>query len=193
MGAATLPVYARQIWKFGRRLWKAGCGMGSATALAGCTLVTQNPPQIDVASVALTGIGLFNQSFLVELCVTNPNRTPIAFERATFRLAVADAPLAEGVTESAVAIPALASVPVALAAQTTLRNLPGQLMSTLETATVAYRLSGVVQLASLPFGVPFSHAGQLSLLRAGEEYADTTAVPGETPCQSLPPLAEPIQ
>ena len=193
MGAATLPVGARQIRKPTRRLWRAARGMGLVTALAGCTLVTQSPPQVDVATVALTGIGLFNQSFLMELCVTNPNPTPIAFERATFRLAVADAPLAEGATESAVAIPALASVLVPLAAQTTLRNLPGQLMSTLETGTVAYRLSGVVQLASLPFGVPFSRAGQLSLLRAGEQYADTTAVPAGTRCQSSPPPVEPMQ
>ena len=188
-----LPGGVRRTKKPRRRLWNAGCGMGLATTLAGCALVTQNPPQVDVASVALTGIGLFNQSFLAELCVTNPNRTPIAFERATFRLAVADAPLAEGVTESAVAIPALASVLVPLAAQTTTRNLPGQLMSTLETGTIAYRLTGVVQLTSLPFGVPFSRAGQFSLLQAGEQYADTTAVPAGTRCQSSPPPVEPMQ
>ena len=38
-------------------------------------------------------------------------------------------------------------------------------MSTLETGTIAYRLTGVVQLTSLPFGVPFSRAGQLSRFR----------------------------
>ena len=133
--------------------------MGLVTALAGCALVTQNPPQVDVATVALTSIGLFNQNFLVTLCVTNLNPTQIAFNRVTCQIAVANAPLAEGATESAVAIPALASVLVPLAAQTTTRNLPGQLMSTLETGTIAYRLTGVVQLTSLPFGVPFSRAG----------------------------------
>ena len=193
MGAATLPVGARRSKKHGRRLWRAGGGMGLVTALAGCALVNQNPPQVDVANVTLTGIGLFNQSFLVELCVTNPNRIPIAFNRVTFRIAVADAPLADGVTETAVAIPALASVLVPLAAQTTVRNVPGQLMSTLETGTIRYRLTGVVQLTSLPFGVPFSRAGQLSLLQAGEQYADTTAVPAGTRCQSSPPPVEPMQ
>ena len=79
-------------------------GMGLTSALTGCALLAQSPPQVDVANVALTGIGLFNQSLSVTLCVTNPNRAPIAFDRVTFRIAVADAPLADGVTESAVAI-----------------------------------------------------------------------------------------
>ena len=127
------------------------------------------------------------------LCVTNPNPTQIAFNRVAFQIAVANAPLAEGATESAVAIPALASVLVPLAAQRITGNLPGQLMSTLKTGTIAYRLTGVVQLTSLPFGVPFSRAGQLSLLQAGEQYADTTAVPTGTRCQSSPPPVEPMQ
>jgi LEA14-like dessication related protein len=84
----------------------SGLGTGLASALAGCAFLTQIPPQVAVANVALTGIGLFNQSLSVTLCVTNPNRAPIAFDRVTFRIAVAGAPLADGVTESAVAIPA---------------------------------------------------------------------------------------
>ena len=96
--------------------------MGLATLVAGCTLVTQSPPQVDVANVALTGIGLFNQRLLVTLCVTNPNRSPLAFERVTFKIAVADAPLADGVTQSAVAVPALASVLVPVAVETTIRD-----------------------------------------------------------------------
>jgi LEA14-like dessication related protein len=168
-------------------------GMGLTSALTGCALLTQSPPQVDVANVALTGIGLFNQSLSVTLCVTNPNRAPIAFDRVTFRIAVANAPLADGVTESAVAIPASTSVLVPIAVQTTIRNLAAQLMSTLETGSIAYRLSGVVQLANLPFGVPFSREGHLTLLQAGEQYADMTAVPGETRCQLSPPIMEPVQ
>ena len=164
--------------------------MGLATLVAGCTLVTQSPPQVDVANVALTGIGLFNQRLLVTLCVTNPNRTPLAFERVTFKIAVADAPLADGVTQSAVAVPALASVLVPVAVETTIRDLPSQFVSTLQTGSIAYRLSGVVQLTSLPFGLPFSRAGQLTLLQVGEGYGDGTA---GTRCQSTRPLVEPIQ
>jgi LEA14-like dessication related protein len=164
-----------------------------ASALAGCAFLTQIPPQVAVADVALTGIGLFNQSLSVTLCVTNPNRAPIVFDRVTFRIAVAGAPLADGVTESAVAIPALASVLVPIAVETTIRNLAGQLMSTLETGSIVYRLSGVVQVAGLPFGVPFSREGRLALIQAGEQYADITAGPGRTRCQLSSPLVEPIQ
>ena len=137
----------------------ARLGIALTLAPAGCSLVTQSPPQVDVANVALTSIGLFNQSFLVTLCVTNQNHTSVAFRRVMFMITVADAPLADGATESAVAVPALSSVLVPVAAQTTIRNSPGQLLSTLETGAVAYRLSGVVHLASLPSGVPFSRAG----------------------------------
>ena len=66
--------------------------MGLVTALAGCALVTQNPPQVEVATVALTSIGLFNQNFPVTLCVTNTNPTQIAFNRVAFQIAVANAP-----------------------------------------------------------------------------------------------------
>ena len=191
--AATLPFGNGRLGKHGRLLRGRSLGLGMAIALAGCSLVTQSPPQVDVASVALTEVGLFNQSFLVTLCVTNPNSTPMAFEKVTFRIAMADAPFAAGVTESAVAIPALASVLVPIAAETTIRNLPGQLLSTLETGSFVYRLSGVVHLASLPFGVPFSRAGQLSLLQAGEAYADAAASPAATRCQSASPLLEPSQ
>jgi LEA14-like dessication related protein len=168
-------------------------GMGLTTALAGCAVLTQSPPQVAVANVALTGIGLFNQSLSVTLCVTNPNRAPIAFDRVTFRIAVANAPLAEGATVSTVAIPALTSVPVPIAIESTIRNLAFQLGSTLETGSIAYRLSGVVQLTNLPFGVPFSREGRLTLLQAGEQYADMTAVSGETRCQVSPPTMEPVQ
>ena len=177
----------------GRLCWGACLGAGLTAALAGCSVITQSPPQIDVADVVLTNIGLLNQSFLVTLCVTNPNPTSIAFHRVTFRIAVADAPLADGVTESDVAIPALASVLMPVAVQTTIRNLPRQLLSTLTTGSVAYRVSGVAQLTSLPFGVPFSGGGQFSLLQAGEAYAETAASSAATRCRPSPPFVEPSQ
>jgi hypothetical protein len=81
---------------------------------------------------------------------------------------------------------------VPVAAHTTVRDLPAQLLSTMETGAVTYRLSGVERLESMPFSLPFSRAGRLSLLQAGDDYADETAVAG-TRCQSTPPLVEPIQ
>ena len=169
-----------------RRLWM-WLGVSLVTAVAGCSLLTQTPPQVDVSAVAITAFAFLEQSLTVTLCVTNPNASQMVFQRVTFRLDVAGAPLADGATESGVAVPALASVLVPIAVETTTRNLADQLMSTVKAGSVTYRLDGVVHIVGLPFGIPFDRQGRLSVLHAGSLLADAAIDPSTTRCRT-PPL-----
>jgi len=54
----------------------------SATALlGGCALATATPPQVEIASVQLRGVGLLEQRLDVGLCAFNPNESELAFRR----------------------------------------------------------------------------------------------------------------
>ncbi len=160
----------------------------------GCTLVGGARPQIEVASVELRRVGLLDQSLRVGLCAFNPNDQDFAFRQLTVVLDVADAPLAEGVTDGAVLLPAHQSVLIPFDVATTTRNIPPQLLGILSAGAVEYRLHGSVQLAgSLGISVPFSHWGRLDVLSAGPALmvtagqallVDRTA-PGNVACGSL--------
>ncbi len=173
---------------------------GAAALLAGflllgtgCALLGAGRPQIEVASVELRRIGLLDQSLRLGLCAYNPNDQAFAFRRIDVALDVADMPLAEGVTDSAVLLPPHQSVLVPFDVATTTRNVPSQLLGTLVTGAVEYRLHGTVQLAgSLGISLPFSREGRLALLNAapalvvaaGQTLLADRAAPGNAGCGS---------
>ncbi len=178
-----------------RQMWGATAVLAGFLLLGtGCTLIGATRPQIEVASVELRRIGLLEQSLRVGLCAFNPNDQDFAFRRIIVALDVADAPLAEGITETAVLLPPHQSVLIPFDVATTTRNIPPQLLSTLLAGAVEYRLHGSVQLAgSLGITIPFSRQGRLDflsagpalLLAAGQTLLADRAAPRSTGCSSL--------
>ncbi len=165
------------------RAWRA-CGLGLlALANGGCTLLTASPPQVQVQSVQLQGLGLLDQALAVTLCVTNTNDAALGFRRVTTALDVAGLPLATGAAEVAVQLPAHAATLVPFAVTTTVRNLGPQLLAVLQSGSVAYRLHGTVQLEGvLPITVPYGRAGRLDVGTIGQALLADAGLPAATDC-----------
>ena len=159
-------------------------------AASGCAVLTATPPTVDVMAVQLTGIGPLEQRLAVTLCVTNPNRTELAFSRVTTALDVAGSPLAEGVSDVAVRLPPLSSTAVPFTVVTTVRNLGPQLGAIFRSGQVAYRLHGTVSLqGGLALTLPYSRSGRLDPLANGLDLAMSATDPAPSRCMGQPGLS----
>ena len=160
----------------------------AGSALAGCTLLAATPPSVQVTDVRLTGLGLTQQRLAVTLCVSNPNRTPLAFSRVTTNLDVAGAPLATGASDAAVQLPPLAATAVPLTVTTTEQNLGAQLLAVIQSGGVDYRLHGTVSLAGgLGLSIPYSRSGRLDPVASGLDLALAAAGPAPSRCAGAAP------
>ena len=156
-----------------------------ASLVAGCALASAAPPRIEVATVELREVGLLEQSLRVGLCVFNPNDQELAFRGISVGIDLAGAPLATVGSESSVLLPPHQSVLVHFGVATTVRNLGSQLLTTLMTGAIEYRLHGSVQLAgSLGLTVPFSRRGHLDLMDAGQDLLSDQAASAGVGCDS---------
>lgn len=141
------------------------------------------PPRVDVTGVELRGLGLLEQALGVGLCVTNPNRTELAFRCVAVTVDAAGAPLAEGAGDAPVRPPPLASVPVSFTVAVTARNFGPQLLGTARAGAVEYRMRGTVALAETPGAtLPFGRRGRLGPSKIGQELLASTAAPAAGPC-----------
>ena len=160
----------------------------AAFALPGCTLLTATPPSAEVTDVRLTGVGLTEQRLAVTLCVTNPNRSALAFSHITANLDVADTPLAAGASDNAVQLPPLSSTTVPFTVTATAQNLGPQLLGIIRTGTVGYRLHGSVTLQDgLGLTIPYSRSGRLDLLGGGLDLAMAATDPAPSRCAGAAP------
>ena len=157
---------------------------------AGCALGTASPPEVQVESVELRGIGLLDQAFAVVLCVTNPNLSELAFQRVTVALDVAGLPLAAGASDLPVLLPPLESTAVPFTIATTVQNIGPQLLAIARDGELDYRLHGTVTLAgALRITLPFSRSGQLGPVDA--EQALLTYADGSLTAARCPPSPKP--
>ena len=159
--------------------------LAAALLGTGCTLLTANPPQVEVQQVELRGGGLLDQALAVSLCVTNPNDAELAFRRVVVAVDVSGAPLANSASDYDVRLPPRSSVLVPFTVVTTARNLGPQVLGVLRTGGVDYRMRGTVQLTgALAITLPFSRSGRLDLLTVGDDLLADTAAPKTTRCEA---------
>lgn len=150
---------------------------------SGCSLLTAKPPQVEVQSVTLRGVGLLDQMLAVELCVSNPNDAALDFRSVTAGVDVNGTTFAEGASETAVLLPPRSSTLVPFQVVTTVRDLGPQLLGVLATGGVDYRIHGTVQLTgAVSIAIPYSHRGRLGLLAAAQNALTHAASPEDTPC-----------
>ena len=128
---------------------------------------------------------MIEQTLAVELCVSNPNDEALNFRSVTAGVEVSHTPLAEGISEAAVLLPAHSSTVVPFEVTTTLRNLEPQLLGVLQTGGVDYRIHGRVELTgSLGITVPYSHRGRLDLMSAVQNALIDPVTSQQTQCGS---------
>ena len=146
-------------------------GLLLALLVAGCgSLPPANlqPPDVSVADLALTDIGLDRLRFRVELDADNPNDFDMPLTNVRLDLSVFDVVLAEGfVVDSRVTLPALASrrVPVVFTVPTSRLLDVMQRFRDGRWNRFTYRLSGSARWGNTPFDVPFERSGDLDTLR----------------------------
>lgn len=133
-------------------------------ALAGCSAFPLNavPPEVSVAAVEVTSVGLLEQHFDVGLRVANPNGYDLTIEALDFELEVNGHPLAKGQARGGARIPAASTAVVQVGAVMLSQDLMRQIEN-LEGASlkrgVPYRLKGRVKTGRSPVWLPFDRAG----------------------------------
>lgn len=127
----------------------------------GCATV--GPPRVDVLQARLSTVGLLDQRLQVQLCVSNPNPSELAFSKVTAEVDIGGERLASAVNDTPVTLPPLASVSLPFTVATTTRNLVDQLGSILASGAVRYTVSGHVVLRDFSLvGIPYSVSGRLT-------------------------------
>jgi LEA14-like dessication related protein len=138
----------------------AGCGLMPPADL--------RPPEVAVADLTLTDIGLDRLKFKVLLQTTNPNDLVLPLTNVTMKLTAFGVELADGyVVERRLELPALgtATVPVEFTVPTS------RLLDLLDRFRASnwdnfdYRLAGSANWGNTPFSVPFERTGNLDVLK----------------------------
>lgn len=133
-------------------------------ALAGCTTLPRDTqaPEVSVADVQLSRLGVLEQHFDVGLRVVNANEFPLTIEAMTFELEVNGMPFLQGQSQRPLLIPAASSSVVRVDATTRSQDLLTQ-MQVLQNVSlkdgVPYRVKGKIKSDRFPLWVPFDRQG----------------------------------
>lgn len=145
-------------------------------AVQGCATI--HPPRVEVLQAQLSTVGLLDQQLQVQLCVSNPNRTELAFSKVTADVNIGGERLASAVNETPVTLPPLASVTLPFMVTTTTRNLVDQLGSIFSSGSIRYTVSGDVVLRDFSLiGIPYSVSGRLTPLSVAGQLVSMTGEP----------------
>ncbi len=130
-------------------------------AAQGCASV--QPPKVGVLQARVSAVGILDQQFQVQLCVSNPNNRELAFSKVTVNVAIGGERLASAVNDTPATLPPLSSVTLPFTVSTTTRSLGDQLGSIFSNGAVRYTVSGVVVLRDFSLiGIPYSVAGHVT-------------------------------
>lgn len=139
-------------------------------AAAGCTNIQDRveklqPPRVELASLALTGMNLLQPVFRVGLRVENPNDEEFSVDGADAVLSLNGKPLARGVSTEPVTLKARGTTDVDIEATANTLGLAQQLFRLEQERRIAYAVDGHLTLAGWlgPLArLPFHAAGTLT-------------------------------
>ncbi len=124
-----------------------------ATLLTSCAqLVPQKQPEVSLIAIKRLEPNGFEQRFLIQLRLHNPNKQSLPLEGLHYRLSLNGQPLVEGDSGALPPIAGLSDVPVELEARLNLISALGQLASLLSRPqeTLNYQLEADLRLRHLP-------------------------------------------
>lgn len=134
-----------------------------ALLLAACAPVISKPPAVTLAGVDLESIGLFEQRYILQLRVTNPNDSDIPVEGVSFDIELNGMHFASGVSNSAVTIPRLGEALLEVKATSNLASFMRQLRDLNKDGKsgLDYRIKGDLRVSGYG-AVPFDRAGEVA-------------------------------
>jgi len=135
--------------------------------LLGACATSENvvPPKVNLVNIYPgKSLGLFEQQFVVQLRVSNPNNFDIPLDGLSFDMTVNGSHFATGLSNTPVTIPRLSSAVVSVNASASSFDLFRQILNVAESGSVDYKIVGTALLQSVLRGpVPFERAGTLNL------------------------------
>ncbi|KMN76768.1 LEA14-like dessication related protein [Chromobacterium alkanivorans] len=137
-----------------------------ALLLSGCAALNYQKPQVSIADVKPGRATLFEQSFDVSLRVSNPNNLALNAKGMTLELNVAGEKLATGVSNQAIAVPALGEGLITLQLHTSLAGWLKQIGKAMEAGNggkLEYQLNGTLEDLNGMGRVPFRSKGEWKL------------------------------
>lgn len=154
-----------------RRFRRNHLGAAAASLLAtslvavGCSsLPGAEAPDVSLAGLSFAEAGLFEQAFILQLRMKNPNDFDIPVNALSFALDVNDAPFAEGLSNEDFTLPASAEIIVPIEVSITTEDLIERVTAIGTGRRLAYQLTGTADIDhwfSNP--VPFNRSGKLAL------------------------------
>jgi LEA14-like dessication related protein len=153
--------------------------------VAACATAISKPPVVTLAGVDLESIGLFEQRYVLQLRVMNPNDADIPIEGLTFDVELNGMRFASGVSNSAVTVPRLGEALLEVRATSNLASVMRQLHDLQKggRGSLDYRIKGSLRVSGYG-ALPFEKGGELSfpdLVDFGEKRAPGPAAPQNLP------------
>lgn len=142
------------------------CVVGLLALLGACqTLSGLKAPEVNLSSIQLESVTMFEQQWQVVLRARNPNDRDLTLESLDYELYVNGHKLARGLTGQPVTLPAMGDALVPTEVTTSLLENLGQLqdMQSQPGAPVHYEIKGTARVAGVMFPVHFDHKGQIAL------------------------------
>lgn len=160
-------------------------GVALALLLAACVTAITKPPAVSLAGVDLDSIGLFEQRYVLQLRVLNPNDTDIPVQGLAFDVELNGMHFASGVSNSAVTVPRLGEALLEVKVTSNLASFMRQLRDLQKSGRngLDYRIKGNLQVSGYG-ALPFNQKGELPF----PDFADfgEKSVPGPAKPKKLP-------
>lgn len=121
-------------------------------------------PEVSLAGLKLTQLGLFEQRFSLQLRIQNPNDVDLPIDGLTFEVELNGQPFLKGVSDKAVRVPRFGEAVLEVTATSTLGTALKQLRELQKGGRdrVDYRIAGRFSLTGLG-SIPFERRGDLQM------------------------------
>jgi LEA14-like dessication related protein len=136
----------------------------TASGCAGIRMHTE-PPYVSLVNMNILQIGIFEQRFLLQLRIQNPNDFALSISGMKYKLMINEKDFARGVNRHSVTLPAYGEEIVDVEVVSDLGSLLNQIreLGTGQIQTLSYRLSGSASLANSLIKLPFDYQGEVDL------------------------------
>lgn len=148
------------------RMWARLCALGLIVLSSACqTLAGLEAPEVNLATVRLDQVGVFEQQWQVVLRARNPNDRAITLKSLDYELFVNGERFARGLTGEAITLPAMGDALVTTRITTSLLSTLGHLqaLQAQPGQPLNYQLKGRARVAGIAFPLRFEHQGQFRL------------------------------
>lgn len=142
------------------------CVLGLFALLGACqTLSGLQAPEVNLSSIQLKQVSVFEQQWQVVLRARNPNDRALTVNSLDYELYVNDEKLARGLTGESVTLPAMGDALVTTHITTSLLQTLSRLQSVQENpgAPLNYEIKGTARVAGMMIPLHFDHTGTFTL------------------------------